>query len=355
MTTSHAPNARPLQSPLASPASRSFCACLSLASTLALSACRPAASASPTPCQVQAEVLAATASTFEQAYVRPEGATLAAESLRRSAREGRYAQLCGQDDAFARALTGDLRHTTHDGHIVVEHLGGSGPAGEEGWVADWRRRGPSVNWGVADAKLLEGGVGYLKLTSFYPLESAAQPLGAALREVANAGALVLDLRDNGGGDDDTANALMSALLDDDRVLLTYRSRERVTREVRAEHVLPGPRFGAGRPLAILIDHRSFSASEAVAYVLQAEGRAFVIGEATAGGAHITTGSRPLPHGFSLDVPDLAPIQPRTGVNWEGKGVTPNAATTGLGALDRALVWARTPAGGQAAPMSSLAP
>ncbi|HEU4410313.1 MAG TPA: S41 family peptidase, partial [Polyangiaceae bacterium] len=310
---------------------------------MALTSCRAPAPASPKACPSQAEVLEAAALAFERAYIRPEGAALAATSLRRAAADGRYGRLCAQGEAFAKALTADLRHTTGDGHVMLEYVAGaSRPGDDRGWIDAWLQRGPSVGWGVAEARVLEGGVGYVKLTSFYPLEFAARPLGEALRAVAGAGALVLDLRGNGGGDDEAANAVTAALLDDDRrLLLRYQDRARVTREVRAEHVLPGPRFGASRPLAVLLDRRSFSAAEAVAYVLQAEGRARVVGEPTGGGAHLTTKERDLPQGFRLGVPDEMPIHPRTGANWEGKGVSPDLPAPAADALDVALRWARS--------------
>lgn len=318
---------------------------LALAPLLALASCH-SPSPAPSPqaaCPPRAEVLEAAARVFEQSYIRPEGASLAATSLRRAATDDRYARFCADDRAFARALTNDLRRTTGDGHIMFEYAPGASSSGDDaGWIDAWMKRGPSVGWGLAEAKVLAGGVGYIKLTSFYPPTFASEPLGRALHEIAGADALVLDLRDNGGGDDDTANALMAALLDDEgRVLLSYRDRQRVTREVKAAHVLPGPRFDTRKPLAVLLDRRSFSAAEAVAYVLRAEGRARIFGEPTAGGAHITTQERDLPRGFRLGVPDLAPIQPRTGTNWEGKGVTPDVATTREGALDAALRWARS--------------
>ncbi len=343
------PVAPALRRPLAPPLRRPVAPALALALGLAGPACQTQAPARPAParaaaaCPSQAEVLEAAALAFERSYIRPEGAAIAAGALRGARRDGRYGRLCGDAPAFARALTDDLRRATGDGHVQFEHVGAGAAPGEDGWIAAWLGRGPAVNWGVGEARVLEGGVGYLKIASFYPVKNAAGALAGALRAVAGAGALVLDLRGNGGGEDSGANALLSALFDDDRVLLAYRDRARVTREDRAAHVLAAPRFGGGRPIAVLIDRRSFSAAEAVAYVLQAEGRARVFGAPTGGGAHMTTEERELPGGFRVGLPDLMPVQPRTGANWEGKGVTPDVATAAEDALPRALEWARAAA------------
>jgi carboxyl-terminal processing protease len=120
-----------------------------------------------------------------RAYIRSEGASLAAASLRRAATGGRYASFCADDRAFAKTVTRDLRRGAGDGHVTFEYAPGASPSGDDaGWIDAWMKRGPSVGWGVAEAKTLEGGVGYIKLTSFYPLEFASPPLGRALREIA---------------------------------------------------------------------------------------------------------------------------------------------------------------------------
>jgi hypothetical protein len=305
---------------------------------LAATGCRGPTAPRPR-CAAQAPVLEAAAVAFERAYVRADAGGRAGALLRGASRDGRYARLCAAPHAFAAALTADLRRVTGDGHIVVERSGAGAPD-DENWIAEWLRRGPSVGWGVAEASGLAGGVGYLRLTSFYPLASASGPLSDALRALGDARALVLDLRGNGGGDDETANALIASLLDDERAVLVYRDRAGAAREVRAEHVLPARRFGAARPLAILLDRRSFSAAEAVAYVLRAERGARIFGEPTGGGANVTTVDRALPHGFRLGVPDLMPVQPRTGTNWEGRGVTPDVFAPGDLAPALAIAWAR---------------
>jgi tetratricopeptide (TPR) repeat protein len=93
------------------------------------------------------------------------------------------------------------------------------------------------------------------------------------------------------------------------------------------------------PLYVLTDENVFSAGEGFTHALQALGRATVIGETTGGGAHIT---RPFMIGarFEAKIPWARAINPITGTNWEGVGVTPDVEVPSDEALDVALEMAR---------------
>ncbi|HYH11564.1 MAG TPA: S41 family peptidase, partial [Thermomicrobiales bacterium] len=90
-----------------------------------------------------------------------------------------------------------------------------------------------------------------------------------------------------------------------------------------------------RPVAIMINHRTFSAPEAVTYALQQEQRAVVVGSRSSGGANMMDDAASLPSGFRLGVPIHRPIGRLTGTNWEGIGVQPDEVTSGDATLWRA--------------------
>ena len=99
---------------------------------------------------------------------------------------------------------------------------------------------------------------------------------------------------------------------------------------------PGPRF-ADAPVYVLVSRATFSAAEEFAYDLQALGRARVVGEVTRGGANPGAIHRLDAH-FAVFIPDARAINPVTGDNWEGGGVSPDvpcAADDALG-VARAL-------------------
>jgi C-terminal processing protease CtpA/Prc len=103
--------------------------------------------------------------------------------------------------------------------------------------------------------------------------------------------------------------------------------------------VPGRRFGATRPVYLLISKRTFSAAEAFAYDLQALGRAVVVGEPSGGGAHPFEYRRVGTH-FVLSLPEGRSINPVTGKDWEGVGVQPDVVVPEAQALEKAQELAR---------------
>lgn len=270
-------------------------------------------------CPVQQEVLSATADRIESSYLsKREGALIASEVRRWNAMD-RYEADCGSADAFAAGLERDLRQ--FDGHFLVEVQDPQAPADD--WLTVWRAAAPSVNAGVREVSVLEGNVGYLRLTSFYPWDLARPKLFSAFELLSDVSGLILDLRHNGGGDGDTAGQLLRALMPLEINSVMWIEK----RETRTSSPLPEP--GSLRttpssiPIVVLIDRRSGSAAEAVAYALQSHGRAKIVGDRSGGVAHMLGDAASMPHGFSLGVPEARPVDMKTGGNWERTGVTPD--------------------------------
>jgi hypothetical protein len=67
---------------------------------------------------------------------------------------------------------------------------------------------------------------------------------------------------------------------------------------------------------------TFSGGEEFAYNPKTRQRATLIGETTGGGAHPGTAYRLHPH-FDVFIPNGRAVNPITGSNWEGTGVTPD--------------------------------
>jgi len=82
-----------------------------------------------------------------------------------------------------------------------------------------------------------------------------------------------------------------------------------------------------------------SAAESFAYALQAEKRATLVGEQTAGAGNPGSGMTSLPGGFSAFVASGRVVSPVTGTNWEGVGVKPDVAAAADTALRVAHVMA----------------
>ncbi len=99
-----------------------------------------------------------------------------------------------------------------------------------------------------------------------------------------------------------------------------------------DDALKGRRYGGRKPVFILVDHETKSASEDFAYAMQAMKRATIVGSRTWGGAHAARPYRLGDH-FIASVPDARFISPVTHTNWEGTGIIPDVEAAPADALE----------------------
>jgi carboxyl-terminal processing protease len=145
-------------------------------------------------------------------------------------------------------------------------------------------------------EILPGDVGYLRLTHFFGKQGGTEEKFRSLihrfRENRAAG-VILDLRNNAGGQLDMAVTLAGYFLKEGDVVVSARGREGTpVQELRAvgEVSLLPPSI----PLYVLINRGSASASEILAGALQDHGRAKLIGTRSFGKASVQQIIRPLP-------------------------------------------------------------
>jgi carboxyl-terminal processing protease len=165
-------------------------------------------------------------------------------------------------------------------------------------------------------------IGDLRLTSF------TDGSGAALRSQVNkvlhggAKALILDLRDNGGGLLNEAVNVASIFIPDGTIVSTAgRSQPRQV------YTAKGGAISTAIPMVVLVDRGTASAAEIVTAALQDRHRAKVVGTHTYGKG-VFQEIQPLPNGGALDITVGEYFTP-SGRNLggggvrEGRGVTPN--------------------------------
>ncbi|HHN47014.1 MAG TPA: PDZ domain-containing protein [Planctomycetes bacterium] len=135
-------------------------------------------------------------------------------------------------------------------------------------------------------RMLPGDIGYIRLIRFG--DTTTGECGNAIREMRRAGAraFILDLRDNGGGLLNEAVGVGDLLLDEGSLIVRSEGRAGVTRprEYRARR---GTLVG-DKPLFVLVNSGSASASEIVAGAVQDLKRGVVIGEKTYGKGSVQT-------------------------------------------------------------------
>ncbi|MDG4823239.1 S41 family peptidase [Asanoa sp. WMMD1127] len=245
------------------------------------------------------------------------------------------------DVAFADAVTRDLQSVNGDKHLRLIHHEDALPEGhgddetDLATMAAWADR---TGGGVAGLHRLDGGVAHLDLRPvLFPSVVCGDAIAAAMTLVANADALVLDLRQCLGGEPSMVTFIASYLFGAEPVELSglfERTTDRVTQAWTLPYV-PGRRFGPDKPVAVLISGTTFSGGEQLAYDLQQTGRATVVGQRSRGGAHPRRGFRVDDH-LELTVPVARSVSPITGGNWEGTGVVPTIETAPDDTLTTAL-------------------
>ena len=136
---------------------------------------------------------------------------------------------------------------------------------------------------VSDVRLLEGGVGYIKLDSF--AQKTDQEMDQALWNLHRQGmrSLVLDLRGNPGGLLTTAVSLSDKFLPSGVIVST---RGRTAQDQMAEQAKHPQTWNT--PLVVLVDGESASASEIFAAAIQENGRGLVVGSRTYGKGTVQT-------------------------------------------------------------------
>ncbi len=161
-------------------------------------------------------------------------------------------------------------------------------------------------------------------------------IGKKLSSVADADALIIDLRDNHGGDPNTVAFIMSYLLDNAPChLLDFVDRSGRVQDsfstLPLDELPDGAKaFGGTKPLFVLTIENTISGGEDMAYGLQAFKRALAVvgegNEATAGAANPITNPRFFCEEEFGDkwwlaaIPTSKPVHAATGSNWEGIGV-----------------------------------
>ena len=128
------------------------------------------------------------------------------------------------------------------------------------------------------SKIIEDSIGYLRLSSFNENSSGQLKKEIKKFEKKKLNSYILDLRNNPGGLLSQAINVSDFFLDDGEIVSTKGRRKRENRKFFANK---GDKIN-GKPLIVLINYGSASASEIVAGSLQDQKRAILLGERTYG-------------------------------------------------------------------------
>jgi retinol-binding protein 3 len=278
---------------------------------------------------------------LEESYVFPEVATKMAAALREKSKLGAYDDIVA-GPVFALRLTEDLQGVSKDKHLRVNFSGPRIPDRPANFAPDSAARAAfqaemaRINCGFEKTEVLPNNVGYLKFNFFGSTEVCGPIATREMTKLADVDALIVDLRENGGGSPDMV-AHVSSYLFSKRVHLNdlWTRRTNETNEFWTRPEVPGRKVRDEVPVYVLTANRTFSGAEEFTYNLKNLKRATIVGETTGGGAHPVSGHKIDDH-FTIGVPFARAINPYSKTNWEGTGVTPDVKVPAPDALATAL-------------------
>lgn len=229
---------------------------------------------------------------------------------------------------FALRLTKDLNEVCHDAHLHLTYSDNPLPVRKE-------RSQPSpdeikaqeeftkyVNAGFTKVERMDGNIGYISFRNFMSPEDAKRPVRSAMEFLRDTDSLIIDIRQNGGGDPATVQLICSYFFGEQPVHLNdLVARDGKREEFWTLKKVDGPRY-LNKDIYILTSKRTGSAAEEFTYNLKNLKRATIIGEATWGGAN-PGGMYRLNDHFAVFVPHAHAENPITHSNWEGTGVLPD--------------------------------
>jgi hypothetical protein len=253
-------------------------------------------------------------------YIFPDRAAQAKAKIDAALAAGDYDPI---DDprVFAQRLTEDLQSVTHDKHMRVTPTGGPAPA-----AAAPPQAPPPTNGGFARVDILKGNIGYIRLLNFPPPRAFNPAADQAMRDVAGTDALIIDMRDNGGGSAESDSYFGSFFFDPAKPVslnsIVNRTPSTNTFTTIEFHTKPVASPYVNKPVYILTSSHTFSGGEAFVYDLQVQKRVSIYGETTGGGAN-PGGVFPVGGRFGIFVPMGRAENPATKTNWEGVGVVPD--------------------------------
>lgn len=308
---------------------------------------RSPAQSQPLTAEIKRQTIEDLSALLPERYAYKETGEKLRELLRQNLKAGRYDSYSSPLD-FSLAVTRDLRSLNSDRHLALDYSpqapravtnSSQPPLSPEEQAKRASAFNRQMNYGFRNVQFLNGNIGYLKFDYFDAYLDYSSPfVDAAMAFFKNCDALIIDLRDNGGGGSQMVGYIAGFFFKEKTLYgTTYNRLDDRTTE---EFITPQPEEKRLPPmdLYILTSRTTVSAAEALAYNLKYLRGAKVIGETSAGAANPGRVTR-LNNLFTAFIPNRHGKNVVTGTNWEGTGVPVDIACAAEDALRVARITA----------------
>lgn len=248
--------------------------------------------------------------------------------LQQNLKNGKYDSLVSPEE-FSEAVTNDLRSLNSDRHLALNYNplaeSSTSNSASQPPTPEERAKQASIfnrqmNYGFKSVQFLNGNIGYVKFNYFDSyLDYSGSVVDASMSFLRNCDALIIDLRDNGGGSSQMVGYILGFLFKERT--LSGTSYDRLTDTTTEAFITPQPKEKqlAEVDLYVLTSKRTISAGEGLAYDLKYLKHAKIIGETSAGAANPGRVTR-LNNLFTAFIPNRHGVNVVSGTNWEGTGV-----------------------------------
>jgi hypothetical protein len=283
-------------------------------------------------------------------YVDPNLGQKAARTIEQKEEKQAYDAL-DTKPSLIEALMGDMHAATGDRQLQLKDRSGGRPEWIPPAITIQTPVGTNpddpqyrktilqfVNYGLINPQVLEGKIGCLGILEFFSPRIAPemyQVIDKTMQSFQECTAIILDLSFcDRGGDPEVMMYLASYFLGGEESQPLYVSFDRENHRVaefRTRTDITGTRMPS-IPLYIVMSGKTFSTGEMFAYGLQKVGRARIVGEPSAGAAHVTD-TIDIGHGIMMVLPVNRLAHAKTKTSWEGTGVIPDVPTPADKALD----------------------
>ena len=269
-------------------------------------------------------------------YVYPEKAKSITAYLESQLKNKVYSNELQNPQKLAEQLQSDISKIHHDPHMSIKYEPGfhvqqsRAPSDEE--IILTKKFWKENNYAFTKVEILPGNIGYFTFNVFVDdVENAKPTITSALRFLSNTSAIIIDLRENYGGNPNMVSQIESYFFGAKTHMNDLINRSANDTTFFYADPKKSDSLNLLMPVYILTSHNTFSGAEDFSYAMQKANRAVIVGETTGGGAHPQMPFS-LGQGFVISIPYARSLNPTTKTDWEGTGVIPDVKATSLNAL-----------------------